>query len=262
MFIWRKYFDTYWAVSHGALILKVTNEGRTFVLPPFGGVDEELPLVVESLKDYFHHEPFEFHGVYDTTIERFKKYLPEVTEYTEDRDNWDYVYSREKLATLSGRKYHGKKNHYNAFIKDHPDFVYEPITPANAEECIAFGMKWDENRAQTDPTILSEKSAIVEGLRNIEALQIRGGLIRLDGEVKAFTFGERVSEETAVVHIEKADPDIRGLFTAINKEYVERTWSDVKYINREEDMGIPGMRKAKESYHPEFMVKKYNTIIS
>jgi len=261
LFIWRKFYDTYWAVCHGALILKVTLASHTFLLPPYGGIDEDLPIVVAELKEYFQGQPFEFHGIYESTIARFNKYLPELTEFTPDRDNWDYVYLQEKLATLAGRKLHSKKNHYNAFIKDHPDFVYEKITPENKDECIEFGKQWIINREETDPTIIREYSAIQEGLNNLEALQIRGGLIRLDGQVKAFTFGERTSKETMVVHVEKADPDIRGLFTAINKEFVSRECQDVIYVNREEDMGIEGLRKAKESYHPEFMLRKYNTIV-
>ena len=219
-----------------------------------------MPLIVNALKEYFGG-PFEFHGIYESTMERFKRTMPEITEYTEDRDNWDYVYDREKLATLSGRKYHSKKNHYNAFIKEHPDYVYEEINAANKDECIAFGKAWCAQRAETDPTIKCEACAIEEGLNNMEFLKIRGGLIRLDGQVKAFTFGEKVSEHTAVVHVEKADPNVRGLFTAINKDFVQNAWPDVQFINREEDMGKEGLRKAKESYNPIFMVKKYNTII-
>ena len=246
--------------SAWCLILKVTVNGVTFVLPPFGGKDEDMPLIVNALKEYFGG-PFEFHGIYESTMERFKRTMPEITEYTEDRDNWDYVYDREKLATLSGRKYHSKKNHYNAFIKEHPDYVYEEINAANKDECIAFGKAWCAQRAETDPTIKCEACAIEEGLNNMEFLKIRGGLIRLDGQVKAFTFGEKVSEHTAVVHVEKADPNVRGLFTAINKDFVQNAWPDVQFINREEDMGKEGLRKAKESYNPIFMVKKYNTII-
>ena len=124
------------------------------------------------------------------------------------------MYQRASLASLSGRKLHGKKNHYNQFIKDHPDFLYEPITLANKDECIAYGKQWVEERELTDPSIVAEYDAIREGLDNLEKLQLRGGLIRLDGQVKAFTFGERTGKNTAVIHVEKADPDIRGLYKA------------------------------------------------
>ncbi len=260
-FIWRHGFDTYWAISHGSLIMMVTVQNKTFITPPFGGVNEELPQVLDELRAFFGGKPFEIHGIYEDTIARFEKYLPEVTEYEEDRNNWDYVYEQEKLATLSGRKLHQKKNHYNAFVKDNPDFVYEPMGGDNLTECFEFARKWIDVREETDPSIIYEEDAIKEALDNFTFLKMRGGLIRLDGEVKAFSFGEITGMNTAIIHVEKADPNIRGLYTAINKEFVSRAWGDVKYINREEDMGKDGLRKAKESYKPAFMVKKYNTVI-
>ncbi|MEA5091886.1 hypothetical protein SDC9_12676 [bioreactor metagenome] len=261
LFIWRKCYDVFWAISHGCLIIKVTVNDVTFVLPAFGGIDEDLPLVIDALKEYFQGQPFEIHGIYEETIERFKTFLPNITEYQEDRDNWDYVYLREKLATLSGRKYHGKKNHVNSFRKEHPDYVYEPITLANKDECITFSDKWCESRLAEDESLKCEFCAIKEALNNFEVLNIEGGLIRINGEVEAFTFGEKQNDELVIVHVEKANPNIRGLYTVINQEFIQKNWIDVKYVNREEDMGKEGLRKAKESYNPEFMVKKYNTII-
>ena len=261
LFIWRSCYDVNWAICHGCLIIQVTRDGVSFILPPFGGIKEDLPKVIQTLKEHFNGQPFEMHGIYESTKEIFAQYLPEITEYIDDRDNWDYVYLQEKLANLSGRKYHGKKNHYNGFIKDHSDFVYEPITSANVAECIAFGEKWCERRIGEDPSLECEYCAIKEALNNLEVLELKGGLIRLNGEVQAFSFGEKVNDEMAVIHVEKAHPEIRGLYTAINKEFVKNTWGDVQYINREEDMGKEGLRKAKESYNPEFMVKKFNTII-
>jgi len=243
------------------LIIKVTVKDVTFVLPAFGGIDKDLPLVVDALKEYFQGQPFEIHGIYEETIERFKTFLPMITEYEEDRDNWDYVYLREKLANLSGRKYHSKKNHVNAFKKDYPDYVYEPITMANKDECILFSDKWCEHRLADDKSLKCEFCAIKEALNNLEFLNIKGGLIRINGNIEAFTFGEKQNDELVVVHVEKANPDIRGLYPTINQEFIQNNWTDVKYVNREEDMGKEGLRKAKESYNPEFMVKKYNTII-
>lgn len=261
MFIWKDCFDIHWAISHGCLIIETTRDGVNFVLPPFGGIKENLPKVIESLKEYFHNKPFEMHGIYESTKEEFAKYLPEITEYEEDRDNWDYVYLAEKLATLSGRKYHSKKNHLNAFLKEHPEHVYEEITPENVSECIAFSEKWCEKRSTEDPSIKCEYCAIKVALNNFKALELKGGLIRINGEVQAFSFGEKMNDKMAVIHVEKAHPEIRGLYTAINQEFVKNTWTDCLYINREEDMGKESLRKAKESYKPEFMVKKYNTII-
>lgn len=240
----------------------VTVNNVTFVMPVIGGNDADLSKVLAALKEYFKGKPFEIHGIYEETIKRFNQYLPEITEFTEDRDNWDYVYLQEKLASLSGRKFHSKKNHLNAFLKNNPDYVYEEINASNVAECIAFGRKWCERRSEEDPSVECEYCALKEALNNQEALGIKGGLIRINGQVEAFTFGERMNAEMAVIHVEKANPDIRGLYTVINRDFVRQAWPDVKYINREEDMGKPGLRIAKESYDPVFMVKKYNTIIN
>lgn len=112
-------------------------------------------------------------------------------EFIEDRDNWDYVYLREKLASLSGRKYHGKKNHYNAFKKEYPDYVYEPIGPENYEECKAFGDEWCEKRVGEDESLRCEQCAIHEAIDNFEALGLRGGAIRVNGKIEAFSFGKK-----------------------------------------------------------------------
>lgn len=257
LFIWRKCYDIHWAICHESLIVKVTRDNETFLLPPFGGKDEELPEVLVALKEYFAGETFEIRGIYESTIERFKTYLPEVADFIEDRDNWDYVYLQEKLATLSGRKYHGKKNHLNGFKKDNPDYVFEEITQDNIPECITFAENWCEARIANDQSLVCEFCAIKEALYNKDFLNIRGGLIRINGVLEAFTFGELLNPDLAVIHVEKANPDIRGLYTAINQEFCAKMWSEVTFMNREEDMGKEGLRKAKESYNPEFMVKKY-----
>lgn len=235
----------------------------TFLLPPFGGINEELPKIIQALRENFQGKPFEIHGIYDSTLERFQKYVPEiVTDYTLDRNNCDYVYNRDDLANLSGRRFHGPKNHVNRFMKDHPDFTYEAITPANLEECLAYGKKWCEERANTDESIMFESEAIEEAFHSFEALQLRGGLIRYDGKVQAFSFGEKMlGSNMAVIHVEKADHKVNGLFNIINREFVKNAWPDVEYINREEDMGKEGLRMAKESLCPAFLVNKYNIIV-
>ncbi|MEG1413107.1 MAG: phosphatidylglycerol lysyltransferase domain-containing protein [Acidaminococcaceae bacterium] len=262
LFIWRSCYDINWTINHEALLIKVTRNNVTFLLPPFGGSAETLPLIFNELKLTFVGQQLEIRGIYEETITSWQKNLPDIVAFTEDRDNWDYVYLQEKLATLAGRKYHSKKNHLNAFKKDQPDYLYEEITPANIEECIAFADLWCERRIGNDASLGCEFCAIKEALRNMTILKICGGLIRINGKVEAFTFGEKLNQQMAVIHVEKANPDIRGLYTAINQEFCQNAWSAVTYINREEDMGIEGLRKAKESYNPELMVKKYITVLS
>ncbi len=218
-----------------------------------------MPRLLLELKEAHEGRPFEMHGIYECMMERLQKAAPGI-EFIEDRDNWDYIYLREKLATLSGRKYHGQKNHFNAFRKAYPDYAYEAITAANKAECLAFGEAWCDARLHEDSSIACEKYAIQQAFHNFEALGLRGGAIRINGKIEAFSFGRKINDDTAVLHVEKANHAIRELYAVINKEFAAHAWEDVTYLNREEDMGIEGLRRAKESYHPEFMLKKYSVI--
>lgn len=208
------------------------------------------------MKEY-HGGGFEFHGIYESSLERLGKLAFE-EEFVEDRDSWDYVYLQKDLATLSGRKFHGQKNHYNAFKKANPDYTFELINPENYAECLNFGEEWCRSRMDTDASIYWEWRALQEAFVNFEALGLRGGAIRIGGRIQAFSFGKAINDVICDENVEKANPQIRGLYTAIQKECAEKVWGDMTYINREEDMGNEGLRKAKEALHPAFMVK--NTI--
>ena len=258
LFVWRDCYHIYWSIFRDFLLVRVKRNDVDFFLQPFGGRDEDLPLVLEELKAYEGHS-FEMHGIYEDSKARFERIMPKL-QFTEDRDNWDYVYLREKLATMSGRKLHGQKNHYNAFCKAYPQHVYEEISESNLHECMSFASAWCDWRALEDSSVGEERLAIHQALENFVALQLRGGLIRIDGRVQAFSFGSKINDDTAVLHVEKANPGIRGLYTAICKEFAQNAWGDVKYLNREEDMGHEGLRTAKQALHPEFMVQKYNLI--
>lgn len=260
LYVWRDCYNIFWCEYKNFLLLKVKRHGEAFYIQPFGGKDEDLPEIMRELIADNNGEPLSMHGIYEDTKERFERVLPGL-EYEDDRDNWDYIYLREKLATLSGRKLHGQKNHYNAFVKKHPDFVYEPITEANIAECLAFGEAWCDQRSRIDASDSEEKLAIREACKDFEALGLRGGAIRYDGKIQAFSFGKKINEDTAVLHVEKAVLGERGLYQAMCKEFASHAWDDVIYLNREEDMGLPGLRKAKEDMHPEIMWKKYNVVI-
>ena len=178
-------------------------------------------------------------------------------EITPTDISWDYVYKREKLAELKGKKLHGKRNHINKFIEEHPDFVYKKLDSSMYGECIAVYDEWKEEKGLSEKEFANERRSVVLALENMDKLNLTGGAILLDGKIKAFTIGERLTENMQLIHIEKADAEINGLFPMINKMYVLNECKDVEYINREEDMGIEGMRKAKRSYFPDYMVKKY-----
>jgi hypothetical protein len=177
-----------------------------------------------------------------------------------DRDNSDYVYSTIDLIQLSGRKYHRKKNHLNQFLKKY-SYEYMKLDLELVECFIEMQEEWCQMKECVEkPELLSEDYAVHTALKYYEYLDYKGGAIKIDSRIEAFSLGERLNSETAVIHIEKANPDITGLYSAINQLFCSRTWSEIEYINREQDMGVEGLRKAKESYHPHHMIDKYTIV--
>ena len=168
---------------------------------------------------------------------------------------WDYVYSRESLSTLKGKKLHGKRNHINKFLSI---YEYKRLTPEMVEDCVALYDKWImEKDEETAKTLQTEKRSVLRALNNMEELGLVGGTIFIDNKLCAFTVGERLHPHMQLIHIEKGDTDYEGIFPMINQQYVLHECGDVELINREEDMGVEGMRKAKRSYQPIKMIEKH-----
>ena len=199
-------------------------------------------------------------GKHNVTPEQFallEEIYPGRFQIEYRRDYADYVYEAEKLAKLSGKKYHGKKNHTNKFKKLYPNWQYERLNDSNVEECFQMALKWrNKNGCGEDPEKNSEMCVTLNSLRLYKELDLRGGVLRTEGNVVAFSIGEPVSDDTFVVHIEKAFADVPGAYPMINQQFVEHEVQGFSYVNREEDMGETGLRSAKESYHPIFMVEK------
>ena len=174
-----------------------------------------------------------------------------------DRDEADYVYEREKLATLAGKKLHGKRNHINKFKSLYEDWTYESLNDENVEDCFQMALKWrNQNGCDEDHEKNAEMCVTLNSLRLYKELGMVGGIIRVAGKIVAFCIGEPVSEDTFVVHIEKAFPDIEGAYPMINQQFVLHECMEYQYVNREEDTGAEGLRKAKLSYRPVFLVEK------
>lgn len=172
---------------------------------------------------------------------------------------WDYVYERESLATLKGKKLHGKRNHINKFLARYPDYEYKKLDASMIEDCIALYQKWSAEKEDQDSKmdLYDECRSVVLALHHMDALGLTGGAIFIKGELCAFTVGERLHPDMQLIHIEKADTAYDGLYPMINRQYILHECADVEWINREEDMGIAGMRKAKRSYHPARMIEKH-----
>jgi hypothetical protein len=199
------------------------------------------------------------------------------------RDQYDYIYRRTDLATLHGRHLDAKRNHIHRFRAEHPDFEYRPLTPEFFDECRRLTEIWQEEkdaikREQSDACIDSaereqartefkdasdtidvEKQVMETIFSNWEALGMIGGSIIVDGRMVAFTYGSAVTTDTFDVCVEKADRHVEGAFAIINQQFAEHLPEQYVYLNREEDMGIPGLRQAKLSYHPEILLT-YNAV--
>ena len=177
-------------------------------------------------------------------------------ELIEDRDNHDYIYRMEDLLTLAGKKLHAKRNHINQFRARY-DYAYVRVTPAMLDECMEVYCAWIAGKDVFEPGVLGEMEAIRQILTHMDFLGVKGGGIRVDGKLVAFTLGEKISDEMAVIHIEKADAGMPGLYSFINQQFIEHEFTDVRFINREEDMGLEGLRRAKLSYYPVTLLEKF-----
>lgn len=260
LFMWRKAYNIEWCVKSGFLFIRAAWGDEKFALQPFGP-DEDFGKAISIWEDYFRQQnlPFIIRGMESYAVRLMEKLRPGYFKFYEDRDNYDYIYSVQDLINLKGRKYHSKKNHLNSFKKNYGKFVYLPLAKELTQQCIATAVDWykKKNDGSEDIFMEFEKNAIIEALTHQDYLAITGGVIIINDMVEAFAFGEQLNSDTAVIHVEKANADIRGIYPAINQQFVKHAWSQMRYINREEDMGIEGLRKSKLSYHPVKFTKKY-----
>lgn len=258
IFLWSRSYPVTWALVEKALVVKSeSEENLAFAYP--AGEPEQVKKAIDRLLKCGKEEnlPVCFF-VTEEQFEQLECFYPGAFQVEYDRDDADYVYESEKLATLSGKKLHGKRNHINKFKKLYEDrWSYEPMSKDNIEDCFQMQFKWRaENDGDEDQEKREELCVLQNGLRLFEELKFTGGVLRVDGKVVAFTFGETLCQDTFVVHFEKALTEIEGAYTMINQQFVEHACMKYKYVNREEDTGLEGLRQAKMSYRPAFLVQK------
>lgn len=256
--MWQDPYDITWAEDDGVLYIKGGGNRATFMLPPFAGPDGQFVDGLEKSKLWFKENkiPFLLRGVNPIMKERMTQLCPECYVFEADRDNFEYIYRTEDLINLSGKKYRQKKNHLNQFRMQYLGYEYEPISAENMQGCRDMAAKWAEENAEEDG-VQDELRAINLLFDAWDVLKLKGGVIKVFGHVEAFSIGEFLNDRMALIHIEKANNSIRGLYQAINNEFLKNTFADVEFVNREEDMGIPGLRHAKESYNPVRFAEKY-----
>ena len=266
MFIWRECYAVQWAIVDGLLVVKPGQADDSWILPPFGDYAACDPkAVLLKVRDYFAAlgKPLMLRAVTESIKTVLEETCPGMFELEEERDLEDYLYNGDDLRELKGRKYHSKRNHLSNFRENYPDYEYQPLTADMLEdvwEYINLWCKQKECSGKFSPGLICEKQAIREALDHFGELDYKGAVIRLNGQIEAFTMGEKINDETVVIHVEKANGTINGLYSAINQEFLLHQWPDVAFVNREEDTGDEGLRKAKMSYHPVALVKKYKGV--
>lgn len=255
MVLWAPHYGVEYTIINDMLVLR-TKEKYTYSYP-LGNGDMKATLETLIEEERQNGRNLKLHGITPSRFERLEEMFPGQFTIEYDRDVADYIYLSEKLATLAGKKLHGKRNHINRFKENNPDWTYEPITKDNIKDCVEMAQKWRiENNCDEDPDKYAELCVTLNYLNHFEELGVVGGALRANGEIIAFTIGEAVTKDTLVVHIEKAFADIQGAYPMINQQFVQHCGTDFMYINREEDTGSEGLRKAKLSYRPEFLVEK------
>lgn len=261
-FLWRDFYQVRFAISEGkAIQWLMSMDGETHSAMPMCR-QEDLEHYFYEMVDYFNQElkqPFKIYLADEEAVlalnldsDRF--------EVTEQEDLKDYLYDGEAMRTLSGKKLHKKKNHLNAFLKEYDGrYEFRKLCCSDRYDVWNFLMKWRENKgADVEEHLDPEVQGIHEILKNCSDLCVRMAGVYIDGELEAFTIGSYNSlENMAIIHIEKANPEIRGLYQFINQQFLIHEFPNVALVNREDDLGLEGLRKAKMSYNPVGFARKY-----
>lgn len=257
VYLWSRHYKVKYAVIEDALVFRSDDEGLAFAYP--AGEPENIKRAVEYLTDYCRRLgcPLVFYNVTPEMFAQLDSWYPGRFTVEYERDLADYVYESEKLVTLAGKKLHGKRNHINKFKALYEDWSYEPLSDDNVEDCFQMALKWrSQNGCDDDVEKNAEMCVTLNSLRLYKELGLKGGVLKVGGQIVAFTVGEPLCADTFVVHIEKAFPDVEGAYPMINQQFVQHECMDYKYVNREEDTGAEGLRKAKLSYRPAFLEEK------
>ena len=258
LFLWGRQSA---AVVQDHLVLFSHFDGHTMYPFPMGEGDVKPVLDAIIADSQKRGIPCRITGMTEKETAILEELYPKRFRYHCDRDSFDYVYDINDLADLKGRKFQQKRNHVNKFEASNPDWEIRPLSAENLEECEKLTQRWYQRRMEEDPhmDLLMEQNAIRRAYLYYDQLELEGIALYVQGKMVAMTMGSLLDDETMDVHFEKADVDVQGAYAAINRafaRYVREKYPNVKYLNREDDTGNPGLRQAKLSYHPHHMVEK------
>lgn len=257
LFLWSPVYGNTIASYDGLLLARDGGKTPSYLYPCGKG---DKKSAIKKLLDYAKNDdvPFTLYSLNREDKAELEALFPEQFTFTPTREYFDYIYNTEDLINLAGRKYHGKRNHI-AYFKKQFDWSYERITERNLADCFEMNRQWELlNRSKNPEELDAEFSAIRRGFDHFFELGFTGGVLRVQGEIVAYTLGEAINSSVFCTHIEKAFGNIRGAYPTINREFAAQSLNTYRYINREEDTGSEGLRKAKLSYYPAILLEKYN----
>ncbi|MBE6729496.1 MAG: GNAT family N-acetyltransferase [Ruminococcaceae bacterium] len=256
LMLWQEAFCFEFCIEDGILYTKNCVDGRISFGLPFS---RDMKKAIDKIKAYCteNNLPICFFAGEGERLNLFKEQINEDFDYNLLRNSFEYIYSSEDLICLSGKKFHSKRNHISRFSKQYI-WSYESLSVENVPNVKEMLSVWYEQNVSKENDFMSaERTGLTKILDNFSDYDIKGGVLRVDGKVIAFTLGCQINKDTFDVNIEKALGDYDGAYAMINNQFAKNELSGYKYINREEDMGIEGLRKAKLSYRPEILLKKF-----
>lgn len=262
LYMWRKLNNVKYAIIEDALVIEKNEEGKgTFYAQPLGYKKDKLVNIIESLierNENYTDRDYLFGDVDEEFINDLKKYTDYRIEIIEDVDDFEYVYNTKDLIELKGKKYHSKKNHVNTFEKTYK-YEIKSINNENViKDCLTLLHRWHEEVLETvDKEMCMEIDAIKDLFKELHYFELMSIAVYVDNELAGFAVGERVNDKTAVIHVERGELQFKGIYAFINRRFLMECFSDTEFVNRQEDTGNEGLKKAKQSYHPAKMIKKY-----
>lgn len=256
LFIWRNIYNTRIAFTNDYMFIKFKSGNKNYYLFPAGNgkLDDAISIIYNDAMN--SDDDFRLACVTPEMKSELESVFPGKFDYKTARDSFDYIYNSGDLISLAGRKLHSKRNHVARFEKL-GDWHYEEITKDNISDCKKMNEEWCKaNGCGMDEGLKAEYCAVTQAFKHYSELGLSGGLIRLDDRIVAFSIGQKLCNDTFIVHIEKAFSDVEGAYAIINREFAAHNTASFTYVNREDDAGVEGLRKAKLSYHPAILLEK------
>lgn len=257
MLVWAHRHPAEIAIEEDTVFIRSEGHEHMWYVYPEGEMDKTkaVNLILEDAKN--HKMPSSIYSIDKEEAEFLNQNFSGKLNIVIDRDSADYIYLREDLAELKGKKYQKKRNHVSKFLRENPNYEFLKIEEENIPIARKFIDDWCSEYSQGEWDLISEKQGIYELLDNYKKLNLIGAMILTEGKVIAITIAQAINEETVDIMIEKAYHEVNGAYAIINRDFAINCLSDFKYINREDDMGLENLRKAKLSYFPYEISEKY-----